>query len=194
MTATSGSRATVIKVAFVVFTASATAAIAAISHKMFNKPDDYGFLLWRDSGTVARGRVLYKVNCGGCHEMPDGSPGSVNISDDEPAPRHDSRGHTWQHPDFALFQLVRDGVAVANCVPPDPNKMPKFRDVLTDAEIVSVLSYIKSTWPADILESNNTTNKMYDPYNHAVAKLIDPHKSQAAKYVQRAGSTKPQAR
>lgn len=105
--------------------------------------------------------------------MPDGSPGIVSTSDEELVPRHDARGHTWQHPDFALFQLIRDGVTVANCAPLHLKKMPRFRGVLSDADVVAVLSYIKSTWPPNILESNNTTNRMYGPYNDAVAKLIN---------------------
>ena len=33
--------------------------------------------------------------------------------------------------------------------------MPAFVDTLTDAEIIAVLTYIKSTWPADIRERHD---------------------------------------
>ena len=33
--------------------------------------------------------------------------------------------------------------------------MPAFADILTDAEIVTVLSYIKSTWPLKLRESHD---------------------------------------
>ena len=89
------------------------------------------------------------------------------------APPHDEHGHTWQHPDFALFQLIRDGVAVANCVPVDPERMPRFKEILTDAELVAVLAYIKSTWPDETRQYHDKVNMMYGPYNRAVSKLID---------------------
>ena len=90
-----------------------------------------------------------------------------------PAAPHDETGHTWQHPDYALFQLIRDGVAVANCLPVDPEQMPRFRDVLTDAELVAVLSYIKSSWPDETRRYHDKVNMMYGAYNRAVGELID---------------------
>ncbi|MBB90587.1 MAG: cytochrome C, partial [Magnetovibrio sp.] len=37
--------------------------------------------------------------------------------------------------------------------------MPGFDGVLTDAEIVAVLSYIKSTWPASIRARHDDLNQ-----------------------------------
>ena len=31
-----------------------------------------------------------------------------------------------------------------------PNNMPAYKDILSDEEIIAVLSYIKSTWPSKI--------------------------------------------
>jgi mono/diheme cytochrome c family protein len=36
--------------------------------------------------------------------------------------------------------------------------MPGFKDKLTDADIWAVLSYIESTWPADIREKQHRMN------------------------------------
>ena len=39
-----------------------------------------------------------------------------------------------------------------------PNNMPAYKDILSDKEIISVLSYIKSTWP-------NKVKKILDQIN-----------------------------
>ena len=38
------------------------------------------------------------------------------------------------------------------------NNMPAYENILTDKEIVSVLSFIKSTWPSQIQEIHNNIN------------------------------------
>jgi mono/diheme cytochrome c family protein len=140
-------------------------------HTLLPREEEQTFLYWRDPTITTHGEGLYRVHCSMCHGMPDGSmpAGAGN----EAAPPHDANGHTWQHPDFALFQLIRDGVAVANCVPVDPDQMPRFKGILTDAELVAVLSYIKSTWPDETRQYHDKVNMMYGPYNRAVSKLID---------------------
>ena len=88
------------------------------------------------------------------------------------APPHDASGHTWQHPDYALMQLTKRGIATALCRPLDGSAMPKFERTLTDAEIVAVLSYIKSTWPADIRAQQDFINRLYATQNEAVRRLL----------------------
>jgi len=132
-----------------------------------------GFLRWQDRQTVAAGQALYQTHCAACHGVPGVSAPAAPGDGQEPAPPNDESGHTWQHPDFALFQLVRDGVAVANCAPVDPDRMPMFRDVLSDSELVAVLSYIKAAWPEEIRQQQDRVNAMYGPYNRAVVDLID---------------------
>ena len=39
--------------------------------------------------------------------------------------------------------------------------MPVYDGIIKDHEIVAVLSYIKSTWPADITEIHNKINSDY---------------------------------
>jgi len=50
--------------------------------------------------------------------------------------------------------------------------MPKFERTLTDAEIVAVLSYIKSLWPADIRAQQDSLNRLYAAENAAVRRLL----------------------
>lgn len=142
-------------------------------HRHFAAGEETSFLRWEEPRAVHAGEALYRAHCAACHGVPGISDPVMQAGAREPPPPHDESGHTWQHPDFALFQLIRDGVAVANCDPVDPQRMPMFRDVLDDAELVAVLSYIKSRWPAHIRAEHDKVNVMYAPYNRAVAKLID---------------------
>lgn len=39
-----------------------------------------------------------------------------------------------------------------------PNNMPAYKDILSDEEIIDVLSYIKSTWPSEIKKIHDQIN------------------------------------
>ncbi len=98
---------------------------------------------------IAEGRQIYLDQCAACHGANlEGQPDwRTPVSSGRlPAPPHDETGHTWHHPDDALFRIVKEGTAavVGGGYESD---MPGFADVLSDAEIRSVLDYIKSTWP-----------------------------------------------
>lgn len=146
-------------------------AVAAFALHAISATERDSFLQWRDPAVTAAGRVLYVAHCAACHGMPDGSP--VAAASETSAPPHDATGHSWQHPDFALFRLVRDGIAVANCAPVDPERMPKFKGIVSDRELVAILSYIKSTWPEAVRRDHDEVNMMYAAYNRAVEELID---------------------
>lgn len=113
-----------------------------------------------DSQVVARGRALYQATCAGCHgALLQGQPEwKVRLPNGLlPAPPHDGSGHTWHHADGLLFAIVHDGGASV-MLPDDQSGMPAFGDHLSDDEIWAVLSYIKSTWPADIRDLNRQVN------------------------------------
>ncbi|RYH00887.1 cytochrome c [Salipiger sp. IMCC34102] len=102
---------------------------------------------------VTQGAEIYAAACASCHGVDlEGQPNwrSRNADGRLPAPPHDETGHTWHHDATALFQLTKVGVAEMIGDPGYASDMPAFADTLSDAEIVAVLSYIKSTWPADI--------------------------------------------
>lgn len=162
-----------VRTAFAISFLGLVALAAWVLHSVPSE-DENGFLQWRDPQVTSAGRKLYTAHCAACHGMPDGTAASVaSVPAPAAGPPHDETGHTWQHPDFALFQLIRDGVAVANCVPVDPELMPMFKDIVSDAELVAILSYIKSTWPEDIRLNHDRVNMMYGPYNRAVGQLIE---------------------
>ena len=114
-----------------------------------------------DPATTARGAAIYAAECAACHGaalegQPDWrTPGPDGL---RPAPPHDATGHTWHHDDATLFALTKHGLAGLMADAP-PSAMPAFDGVLTDAEIVAVLSYIKSTWPAPVRARHDAVNE-----------------------------------
>lgn len=101
---------------------------------------------------VQAGREVYAARCASCHGVElEGQPNWMRRDKDGylPGPPHDEAGHTWHHPESALFDLTKHGLT--GIVGPDyKTRMPAFEDVLSDEEIVQVLSFIKSRWPEGI--------------------------------------------
>lgn len=103
---------------------------------------------------LATGQRIYSAQCAACHGAQlQGQPnwrerdaGTGRL----PAPPHDAAGHTWHHPDEVLFNITKYGVARAAQLKDYDSAMPAYEGVLTDAEIVAVLSWIKSRWPPEI--------------------------------------------
>lgn len=100
----------------------------------------------------ADGAALYAEYCAVCHGARlEGQPDWRTPTPDGrfPAPPHDETGHTWHHGDRYLADYVRrGGRAVLEEAGLDnfPSTMPGFGDVLSDADIIAVLGYIKSNW------------------------------------------------
>ena len=118
-------------------------------------------LLPDDAATVALGRKVYDAQCAACHGAQlQGQPNwrERDAAGRLPAPPHDAKGHTWHHPDEVLFRITKLGVAKAANLKDYVSAMPVYEGVLSDAEIVAVLSYIKSQWPADIRRKHDELN------------------------------------
>jgi len=119
-----------------------------------------GFLPWDDPVTVGRGADIYATQCASCHGVAlEGqadwrSPGPEGLM---PAPPHDETGHTWHHPDTLLFRITKYGTA-AVVGGGYRSAMAGFGDVLSDADILAVLAYIKSTWPARVQAMHDRVN------------------------------------
>ena len=114
-----------------------------------------------DVQVLATGKQVYDRHCAACHGAKlEGQPDwrTRDPSGRLPAPPHDASGHTWHHPDAVLFRLVKEGVAKAANLKDYPSAMPAYAGVLTDAEIVAVLSYIKANWPQDIRRKHDELN------------------------------------
>jgi len=113
-----------------------------------------------DPKLIARGKVVYDEQCARCHGAKlEGQPDwRHRLSNGRmPAPPHDATGHTWHHPDKQLFDLTKLGPGAL--VPGYESDMPGFMDKLSDPDIWAVLSYIESTWPADVRARQQRMNQ-----------------------------------
>jgi mono/diheme cytochrome c family protein len=114
-----------------------------------------------DPKLLATGGAIYQTHCASCHGARlEGQPNwrERDASGRLPAPPHDASGHTWHHPDQVLFALTKHGVAKAAKLKDYDSAMPAFEGVLTDAEIIAVLSWIKAQWPAEIRRRQEEVN------------------------------------
>ena len=82
-----------------------------------------------------------------------------------PAPPHDASGHTWHHGDSYLFAVTKYGIERL-LGQHYPNAMPIYDGVLSDREIIAVLSYIKSQWPAEIQSRHDRLNQQLRGQNN----------------------------
>ncbi len=92
---------------------------------------------------VKRGELVYRDYCAGCHGANlEGAQDwrQIQPNGKYPAPPHDSSGHTWHHHDALLLSIIAEGGA------PQISDMPAFGDRLTDDDMRSVLTFIKSSW------------------------------------------------
>jgi len=113
--------------------------------------------LYLDSARVSQGAELYDENCASCHGADlKGQPNWKEKDGDGymPAPPHDRSGHTWHHPTEQLFAVTKFGTAalVGNGY---QSRMIGFKDQLSDDQIYSILAYIKSTWPDQIIQRHD---------------------------------------
>jgi mono/diheme cytochrome c family protein len=118
-----------------------------------------------DVPVVAAGKQVYDRHCASCHGAKlEGQPNwrMRDATGRLPAPPHDASGHTWHHPDEVLFRIVKEGVAKASNLKDYQTTMPAYGGVLTDAQIVAALSYIKANWPPDIRRRHDELNAMQE--------------------------------
>ena len=110
---------------------------------------------------VTLGSKLYITHCSSCHGIK--LEGQANWRERLPngrlpAPPHDKTGHTWHHNDKLLFKITKFGTK-ALAGGDYETDMQGYKDVLSDDEIISVLSYIKSTWPEQIKKRHDRMNE-----------------------------------
>jgi S-disulfanyl-L-cysteine oxidoreductase SoxD len=112
-----------------------------------------------DPNFLIQGKKIYRTHCAVCHGINlEGQKGwdkndtKANIL----APPHDETGHSWHHSDQILFSLTKYGGSGKTG---QLSAMPGYEQILTDDEIISVLSFIKSTWSAEIRQHHDQVNK-----------------------------------
>ncbi|MEZ5607039.1 MAG: cytochrome c [Burkholderiaceae bacterium] len=117
-----------------------------------------------DGQVLQRGGRIYAQQCAACHGAHgEGQPDWRERGPDGllPAPPHDASGHTWHHPDEQLFAITKYGLARLVSKPDYRTAMPIYEGVLSDEEIVAVLSWIKAQWPAEIRRRHDEINVQY---------------------------------
>jgi mono/diheme cytochrome c family protein len=116
-----------------------------------------------DAALVEIGKSVYAQECAVCHGANlEGQPNwRERLPNGRlPAPPHDATGHTWHHPDQQLFDLTNDGPG-AMVGAGYESDVPGYDGKLSLQEIVAVLSFIKSTWPANIRRRHDQVNARY---------------------------------
>lgn len=101
-----------------------------------------------DEQLVSNGKKIYVANCASCHGAKlEGQANWKERGADGlyPAPPQTDAGHSWRHPDQYLIHVVKNGLFENG----KPTNMPAFGKTLTDTDIISVLTYIKSEWSVE---------------------------------------------
>jgi mono/diheme cytochrome c family protein len=111
----------------------------------------------RNAGLVQLGARIYAQQCASCHGAKlEGQPEWRRrlANGRMPAPPHDESGHTWHHPDRALFAITKNGLVPPYAPKDYESDMPAFSGKLSDEEIWAVLAFIKSHWTSrDVLDA-----------------------------------------
>lgn len=114
-----------------------------------------------DLAIVFQGEQIYRAHCASCHGAElEGQPEwrKRDANGLLPAPPHDASGHTWHHADDQLFEITKYGPGVVIGDVTYKTAMPAYSGILTDEEIVAVLSYLKNAWPAEEREWQEKVN------------------------------------
>ena len=117
-----------------------------------------------DPQVLRVGARIYAQQCAACHGAKgEGQPDWRDRGPDGllPAPPHDASGHTWHHPDEQLFAITKQGLARLINQPDYRTAMPVYDGVLSDDEIVAVLSWIKAQWPPEVRQRHDEINVQY---------------------------------
>ena len=144
----------------ILLTGGLTLAGFAAAFVLAQPSQTVGILTPNDADVVALGQDIYATQCAACHGARlEGQPNWRTRGDDGllPAPPHDATGHTRHHDDETLFNLTKYGLAGLMENAP-PSGMPVYEGVLSDDEVIAVLSFIKSTWPDDLRQYHDELN------------------------------------
>lgn len=149
-----------LQLVFVCLTVAIVATVVA--HNWRSDVDRSVLLHPGDPAIVQKGKKVYSEHCASCHGSNLEGEANWRQRDKDgylPAPPHDASGHTWHHSDGQLFELTKFGLGTVLGDKSLKTRMPAYEGVLTDAQILAVLSFIKSLWPAEIQARHDKINE-----------------------------------
>jgi len=107
-----------------------------------------------DNALISQGEKLYADQCASCHGADlKGQENWMRRNDDGSfrAPPHTSDGHTWHHSDIQLLEAVRLGGSRLEALNIEgTSDMPAFGKILSEEQMIAVLTFIKSNWPEEV--------------------------------------------
>ncbi len=106
--------------------------------------------------SLAKGTALYGQYCMSCHG------GSTGGSLTDIPPPHNANGHTWHHPDQQLKDIILNGLDLST----DSQKMPAFKDKLSNSDVLNILEYIKTWWTPEQRQFQAAATKQITDYEN----------------------------
>ena len=113
-----------------------------------------------DLDTIELGGRIFQKNCSPCHgsgavgESPASPMGGWASGKGELAPALNGTGHAWHHEPAYFFRTIRNGSTakyqMGNTV--INSKMKGWAGRMSDYEMLAVIAYFQSLWPAHIKE------------------------------------------
>lgn len=103
-----------------------------------------------DPEVLALGRRLFEQNCSPCHgknavgENPLTPLGGWRAVFGHLAPALNGTGHAWHHPPSYHVRIIREGSTLKG------SRMLGWDKRMSDFEMVAVIAYFQSLWPAHI--------------------------------------------
>jgi mono/diheme cytochrome c family protein len=93
------------------------------------------------------GQTAYNLRCAHCHGYAGEGQLASTVANTQAlglhtVPAHDATGHTWQHPDQLIRQIILQGAQN----PLNHYPMPPFEGVLSDDEIAQITAYMRLWW------------------------------------------------
>lgn len=143
------------------FALVALAVVASVAFMTNKGTSEGGQIPYQDVAAVQAGKQIYQAQCVACHGADlqgQANWRTRNANGRLPAPPHNKEGHTWHHSDEMLIGMVTNGIeeyAPAGY----QSDMPAYNSILEKQQILSVLAYIKSTWPEEIQQRHNQIPK-----------------------------------
>ncbi len=96
----------------------------------------------------------YQANCASCHGNPVTGEGRADGF--ALAPIHGPGGHTWHHADGQLLDIVQGRITYPDRI------MPAFEGILSDADVIAVLDFLKLGWTEEQLASQQEVSANWD--------------------------------